>query len=141
MDKILISKQLHENMKDEAPDVEVEATPVRRRAFTAAYKRQVLERAEALVSQGEGKLGAYLRKEGLYSSHLTQWRRQQKQGLLRDVKRGRAPSQKDAVVKENIRLKRALASLEKRAKQAEFLVDLQKKIAELMAADPEIKGA
>ncbi len=137
----MINKQLHGNSKAEAPDVEVEATPARRRAFTAAYKRQVLERAEALVGQGGGKLGAFLRKEGLYSSHLTQWRRQQKQGLLRDVKRGRAPSQKNAVVKENIRLKRALVSLEKRAKQAEFLVELQKKMAELMATEPEIKDA
>jgi transposase-like protein len=137
----MINKQLHENMKGEAPEVEVEATPARRRAFTSAYKRQVLDRAEALVGQGEGKLGAYLRKEGLYSSHLTQWRRQQNQGLLKDVKRGRAPSQKEAVLKENVRLKRALVSLEKRAKQAEFLVDLQKKMAEWMAAEPEITTA
>jgi transposase len=137
----MTNKQLQENLPLETLDVEVEATPARRRAFTAAYKRQIVDRAEALVGQGEGKLGAFLRKEGLYSSHLTQWRRQQKQGELKDVKRGRVPSQRDAVLKENARLKRAVASLEKRVKQAEFLVDLQKKIAELMAADPAIKDA
>ena len=137
----MINKQLQENSQVDALNVEVEATPARRRSFTAAYKRQIVERAEALVGQGEGKLGAFLRKEGLYSSHLTQWRRQQKQGQLKDVKRGRAPSQKDAVVKENARLKRVVASLEKRVKQAEFLVDLQKKIAELMAVGPAIKDA
>jgi transposase-like protein len=137
----MTNKQLQENSQVESLDVEVEATPARRRAFTAAYKRQVVERAEALVGQGEGKLGAFLRKEGLYSSHLTQWRRQQKQGQLNDLKRGPAPTPRDTVFKENARLKRAVASLEKRVKQAEFLVDLQKKIAELMAMESEIKDA
>jgi transposase len=146
IDKVMTNKQLDKNNPNETKgvnkvDVEVQPVPPVRRVFTSAYKRQVLEKADELLTQGIGKLGAYLRREGLYSSHLTVWRRQRNQGQLIDVKRGKAPSQKDNLQKENIRLKRALVSLEKRAKQAEFLVDLQKKIAELMATDQEIRSA
>jgi len=74
--------------------VEVMAKPVRRR-FTGEYKLKILREAEA--SRGRGELGALLRREGLYSSHLTQWRKQRerggRQGLSR--KRGPAPKQRN----------------------------------------------
>lgn len=119
-------------------DPEVVAQAPRRKAYTAAYKLQVLAQAEALAGKGGGELGAFLRKEGIYSSHLSQWRKQKAQGLLGERKRGKAGKDRDALVKENIQLKRRLAAAEKRAAQAEFLVDLQKKISALMgpALDP-----
>ena len=107
IDKVMINKQLHKNETNETKgvnrvDVEVQPVPPIRRVFTSAYKRQVLEKADELLTQGIGKLGAYLRREGLYSSHLTVWRRQRNQGQLIDVKRGKVPSQKDDLQKENI---------------------------------------
>lgn len=113
-------------------DPEVVAQGPRRRNYTAAYKLRVLLEAEALAGKGGGELGAFLRKEGIYSSHLSQWRRQKAQGLLGERKRGKGGKDRDALVKENLQLKRRLAAAEKRAAQAEFLVDLQKKISLLM---------
>jgi transposase len=118
-------------------DPEVVAQVPRRRNYTTAYKLRVLAQADALAGAGGGELGAFLRKEGIYSSHLSQWRKQRAQGLLADRKRGKAGKDRDALVKENQRLKRALAASEKRAAQAEFLVDLQKKISLLMGRDSE----
>lgn len=119
-------------------DPVVVAQSPRRRSYTAAYKLRVLDKAEALAGAGGSELGAFLRKEGIYSSHLSQWRKQKAQGLLGERKRGKAGKDRDALVKENLQLKRRLVAAEKRAAQAEFLVDLQKKISLLMspAMDP-----
>lgn len=119
-------------------DPEVVAQGPRRRNYTAAYKLRVLHEAEALAGAGGGALGAFLRKEGIYSSHLSQWRKQKAQGLLGERKRGKAGKDRDALAKEILQLKRRLVAAEKRAAQAEFLVDLQKKISQLMgpAMDP-----
>ena len=115
-----------------SPDPEVVAKAPLRRNYTAAYKLRVLLEAEAIANKGEGGLGAFLRKEGLYSSHLSQWRRQKAQGLLGERKRGQVGKDRDALVKEILQLKRRLTAAEKRAAQAEFLIDLQKKISLLM---------
>jgi len=114
------------------PDPEVVAKVPLRRNYTAAYKLRILLEGEAIANKGEGGLGAFLRKEGLYSSHLSQWRRQKAQGLLGERKRGKGGKDRDALVNEVLQLKRRLAAAEKRAAQAEFLVDLQKKISLLM---------
>lgn len=120
------------NSQETAPDPEVEAVRSGRRAYTTAYKLQILARAEVLASKGPGEVGAFLRKEGLYSSHLSQWRKQKAQGLLGERKRGKAGKDRGALAKEILQLKRRLAAAEKRAAQAEFLVELQKKISLLM---------
>jgi transposase-like protein len=91
-----------------------------------------LARAEVLAAKGPGEIGAFLRKEGLYSSHLSQWRKQASQGLLGERTRGKAGKDRGALAKEVLHLKRRLAAAEKRAAQAEFLVELQKKISLLM---------
>jgi transposase-like protein len=73
-----------------APDPEVPAKAQRRR-FTAEYRLRILKRADACKRPGE--LGALLRREGLYSSHLANWRRQREQGALRDMRgRRRGPT-------------------------------------------------
>ena len=112
-----------------APDPEVPAK-VQRRQFTAEYRRRILKEADACKKRGA--LGALLRREGLYSSHLVHWRRQREQGELlagRARKRGPTPKPVDPRVRqlevENRRLQRKLA-------RAETIITLQKKVAEIL---------
>jgi len=105
-------------------------TKVQRRQFTAEYRRRILKEADACKKPGA--VGALLRREGLYSSHLVNWRRQREQGELvagRARKRGPAPKPVDPRVKqlesENRRLQRKLA-------RAETIITLQKKVAEIL---------
>jgi len=111
------------------PDPEVPAK-VQRRQFTAEYRRRILKEADACKKHGE--LGALLRREGLYSSHLANWRRQRNRGELlagRARKRGPTPKPIDPRVRqlevENRRLQRKLA-------RAETIITLQKKVAEIL---------
>ena len=112
-----------------APDPEVAAKPERRR-FAAEYRLRIVKAADACKKPGE--LGALLRREGLYSSHLAHWRRQREQGELlpgRARKRGPVPKAVDPRVKqleaENRRLQRKL-------QRAETIITLQKKVAEIL---------
>ncbi len=114
------------------PDPEVPEKPVRR-SFTAAYKLKIL--AEADQCAGRGELGALLRREGLYSSHLTTWRQQRDQGALDGLapkKRGRKARRKDPVAEENERLRRKNAQLEHQLRQAETIIDVQKKLCTML---------
>jgi transposase-like protein len=111
-------------------DVQVTATS-RRRRFTAKYKLNIVREADACTKQGE--LGALLRREGLYSSHLTDWRRAREKGeLLKPPKVGRPPKAVDPSAKRIAELERQLARATARAEHAEALVDLQKKVAALL---------
>lgn len=106
-----------------------EVKVARRRRFSAEFKRQVLREADACREAGE--IGALLRRHGLYSSHLTVWRRQRDEGLV-PKKRGRKPSFKNPLAEENAKLQRELAKATARAERAERLLELQKKVAELL---------
>ena len=114
------------------PDPEVPARHAKRR-FTTAYKIEILRRADACTRPGE--LGALLRKEGLYSSHLVTWRRQRAHGLT-PKKRGRKPTSSDPRVKTLEREKAALATenrrLQRRLQRAETIIAFQKKVHELL---------
>lgn len=113
------------------PDPEVAAKPARRR-FTADYKRSMVEQADAC--QDTGAVGALLRREGLYSSHLSTWRRQARQGELAGLtpkKRGRKVTV-SPLVEENRKLVAANARLQKRLENAELIIDVQKKLAALL---------
>lgn len=107
------------------PDAEVTARHARRR-FTVAYKRQVLRDADACTQPGE--IGALLRKEGLYSSHLVTWRHQRDVGLA-PQKRGRKASAIDPQVKKLEHENRRLTS---RLQKVEALLAFQKKVSELL---------
>ena len=113
----------------EVADPEVVAQAKRRR-FTAEYKLRVLEEVEQC--QEAGAIGVLLRREGLYSSHLTSWRRQraadQLQGL-RPKKRGRKP---DPQAAELARLQRENERLKARLEQAETIIEVQKKLCRLL---------
>ena len=110
---------------------EVVERPARRR-FTAEYKRAILKEADRCSA---GEIGALLRREGLYSSHLTGWRRQRDLGELEALspkKRGRKAKPISPLAKENERLRREVEALGRRLAQAELIIDVQKKIAGLL---------
>ena len=112
-------------------DPEVLERP-RRRRFTAAYKARIVEEAEGCTEYGQ--IGALLRREGLYSSQLSTWRRQYRDGALRalkDDKRGRRPS-RNPVETENERLRKKVARLERHLHQANTIIEFQKKFAEVL---------
>lgn len=117
----------------EVPDPEV-VSETKRRRFTAEYKQRILEE----VDQGQeaGAIGAILRREGLYSSHLTTWRRQRIQGQLQGLgpkKRGRKP---DPQAAELARLQRENERLKARLHQAEMIIEVQKKVSQLLGLPP-----
>ena len=109
-----------------SPPTEVTAKATRRR-FSARYKKRILDEAAACTAHGE--LGALLRREGLYSSHLTKWRRLEKRGALAGLapkKRGPAPKTVDPRDKQLAETEAALLKMTRRAERAEALVELQK---------------
>lgn len=115
-----------------AEDVEVSAT-ARRRQFTAKYKQEILQRVDACKQPGE--IGALLRSEGLYSSHLVTWRKARERGELAGLtpkKRGRKPAPADPRDREILELQRQVTKLTARAERAEALVEVQKKLAQLL---------
>ena len=110
------------------PEPEVVPKAVRR-TFTADYKLRIVEEADQCTEYGE--IGAMLRREGLYSSHLTAWRRQREAGVLQGMapkKRGRKASL-DAREVEIAALRRENERLQKKLEQAELIIGAQKKLA------------
>lgn len=117
-------------------ETEVTAKAKRRR-FTAAEKLRILRLADTCTKLGE--LGAMLRKEGIYSSSLAGWRRARdagELGALSPKKRGPKPVVPDARDKQIADLQRMVAKSEARARHAEALVALQKKVADLLSQPP-----
>jgi len=111
---------------------EVNEKPVRRQ-FDAAYKLRILEEADRCT--GPGQVGELLRREGLYSSHLTNWRRLREQGSLQSLgtkKRGRKVKRNDATTQELDRLRRENQRLAERLRQAETIIEVQKKVSEIV---------
>ena len=125
------------------PDPEVPATATRR-CFTAEYKLRILKQADACTVSGS--LGALLRREGLYSSNLTTWRLQRDRGVLSALtpkKRGRKESGRDPLLGENDKLRKENERLSRRLRQAEIIIDVQKKISQILGiplATPEEGG-
>jgi transposase len=114
------------------PDPEVVARPTRRR-FTAADKLRILQLADACTAVGS--LGALLRAEGLYASNLTTWRRQRTEGVLSALApqtRGRTASDRHPLRAENAILRQENARLSTRLKQAELIIEVQKKVSQIL---------
>ena len=107
-----------------------------RRRFTAAYKLKVL--AEAKACRQPGELGALLRREGLYSSHLAAWRAAQRRGDLTGPARRRGPPRSGAapLTARIAQLERQLVAAVKRADRAEAIAEVQKKVAALLGSPP-----
>lgn len=103
-----------------------------RRSYTAEYKRLILREVEGCKEQGQ--IGALLRREGLYSSHLTVWRRQVERGTLEALsskKRGPHARKPDPSVRRITEQEKEIQKLRARLKKAELIIDAQKKIAEI----------
>ena len=117
-----------------APNPEVLEKP-KRRKFSAQYKLHMLQKAAACTRLGE--VGALLRQEGLHSSHLSEWRRAQREGALGALskKRGRKP-QRDGSAREIERLQKENRRLQDKLRQAEAIIDIQKKISEILGVPP-----
>jgi len=128
-----------EGVESSSAEVEVMAKPTRRR-YTAEYKLKVLREAEAL--SGRGEIGALLRREGLYSSNLTQWRKQRERGELEGLsrKRGPLPKGKNSLADKVKVLERENARLKARAERAEGLVEIQKKVSEILGIELKHNG-
>lgn len=106
-----------------------------RRTFTAEYKLRIVEEADAARDPGE--VGALLRREGLYSSHLSKWRALRDDGALSGLsrKRGRPPKHSQEEL-ELIRLQRENLRLREELRKAELIIDVQKKLSEFLASKP-----
>ena len=115
---------------DDRPSSEVKPR-ASRRSFSRAYKLSILDEADACTKHGE--LGALLRREGLYSSHLSNWRGQRDRGELKGAakKRGPKPREVNPLDKRVRELERENAKLRRRAKRAEDLIEVQKKVSDL----------
>ena len=110
---------------------EVDSKTVRRR-FSAEYKRHILHEADQC---GPGGIAALLRREGLYSSHLTTWRRQRTSGEISGLeprKRGKKPVPRNPLTGEVEKLRRENVRLQKRLRQAETIIDVQKKLCDIL---------
>ena len=113
-----------------SPEVPEKAS---RRRFEAAYKLRILAESERCTAAGQ--LGELLRREGLYSSHLTTWRKQRDAGALEALapkQRGRKPKRRDSLALERDRLERENRRLSERLRQAETIIEVQKKVSEML---------
>ena len=119
------------NGERKMPDPEV-STKAKRRTFTAEYKRRILEEADGCTESGE--IGALLRREGLYSSHLSGWRRQREAGELAGLQPKKRGRKKDEEATELARLRRENERLRKQLDQAELIIAAQKKLAQALEA-------
>ena len=126
--------------RHELPDPEVVPMAERRR-FTAGEKLRILEEAEACTEPGE--IGALVRREGIYSSYLSRWRQARDRGQLTALgsqQRGPRPAADAALVREVARLQRENERLLARLERAEAIIEVQKKLSQLLGPSREENG-
>src|SRR3954470_21806751 len=120
------------------PDPEL-VERARRRRFTAEYKLQILKQAEACTRPGE--IGALLRREGLYTSHLTAWRKQRDTGALAGLDRARGRKPADPRDAENAALRRRLERAEAELEKARKVIEIQGNVSALLEQMLDTEGA
>ena len=119
--------KMYSNGQGQIPDPEVEPR-AKRRQFSVAYKLRILEQAEQCREPGE--IGALLRREGLYSSHLSKWRQQQQAGQLEPTRKRGRKSNPDKM--ELSRLQQENERLKVKVERAELIIEAQKKLCQLL---------
>ena len=122
------------------PDPEVPEKKPRRR-FTTAYKLRILKEYDACAKPGE--IGALLRRQGLYYSNINTWLRQRDEGVLHGLspkKRGRKAKKVNPLAQENARLERENKKISEKLKQAETIIEVQKKISEILGIPQNNNG-
>jgi transposase-like protein len=102
----------------------------KRRTFTAAYKLEIVEKADACTEPGE--VGELLRREGLYSSHLTEWRKLRREGALAGLGRARGRKPADRRERELAELKRRNERLEGELEKARKVIEIQGNLSALL---------
>jgi transposase-like protein len=105
----------------------------KRRFFTAEYKRKILQEADACAEPGQ--LGALLRREGLYSSHLVVWRRARQNGELAGLepkKRGPKAAEVNPLAKQVAQQEREIARLKAENAKLQLICDVQKKVSQIL---------
>ncbi len=119
------------------PDPEVVPKKAVRRRFSASYKLKIVEEADAYPDQ----VGAILRREGLYSSHLSEWRKARREGALGALERKRGPKGKSAEQLKIEQQQREIEQLKTELYKSRAIIDAQKKLAEILGVDlPKITG-
>jgi transposase-like protein len=114
----------------ESPDPEV-SPKAKRRSFSASYKKKILAEVEAAA--GTGSIGEILRRQGIYSSTLTSWRKERDAAVDGAFSRKRGPEpQRNPLTAENEKLRRQNQRLQEELRKAEIIIDVQKKVAMLL---------
>ncbi len=116
------------------PDPEV-VPKAERRKFTVEYKLRILAEADACTKPGQ--IGALLRREGLYRSHLDKWRKQRREGTLQALSPQKRGRKADPQAAEIARLRRENERLQKRLQDAETIIEFQKKLALMLGLTPD----
>ena len=106
----------------------------KRRQYSAEYKLRIMRELDEC--SGKGESGAVLRREGLYSSLVSKWREQREKGGLNGLSRQRRGPQVDPNVAELVRLRRENKRLKEQLERAEIIIDVQKKVAQLVGTTP-----
>lgn len=131
-------QQQQSQLETKVPDPEV-MPKAKRRKFTAEYKLRIIEEADECTEPGQ--VGALLRREGLYSQHLSKWRQKRRKGQLQALsakRRGRKVQAPSAT--ELAELRRENQSLRTRLEQAEIIIDVQKKLSILLGLTTDTTG-
>lgn len=121
-------------VSDDRPNPEVIDRPKRRR-YTEGYKRKVIEELSALRSTGNGQIGDYLRKEGIYYSMVRKWEKKFSQSSQNKNKPGRNEKSRSDLEEEIKKLKKQLKRAEKKLAKSELLIEIQKKISKMIQLD------
>ena len=129
-----MSQEPNGKVSEKMPNTEV-VVKAKRRQYTAEYKLRILRELER--GQGSGETGALLRREGLYSSHLTSWRRQRERGELDGLAPQKRGPKLDPQAVELAKLQRENERLRERLRQAELIIDVQKKVAQMLGVSIE----
>ena len=124
-----MSQELNGKISEQMPNTEVVAK-AKRRQYSAEYKLRILRELD--TSQGFGETGALLQREGLYSSHLTSWRRQRERGELDGLGSQKRGPKADPQAVELARLQRENECLRERLRRAELIIDVQKKVSQML---------
>ncbi len=121
------------------PNPEVKVSTARR-SFTASYKLKILDELDRCVANGEK--GAVIRREGLYSSCISDWRRQRDEGALSALNKARGrQSRYDAHTQTVARLEKEIAALRGKLSQAELIIDVQKKVSEIFGVNSPLSDS
>ena len=129
------SSKLETTVSSNVPDPEVKPAKPRRR-FSRKEKLRILSELDNCVDSGE--VGSLLRREGIYSSYLTRWKREKEQGILNGSaqrKRGRKPNEQAKNQEELARLRAENQRLQQRLQKAEAIIDIQKKVSILLGLE------